>query len=128
MATKTAEARALLTVSPDTDDPPICSLDTGELPSALPDLSDFRISTVQMAWSPANQTDLSIEQSNNVAVLLLADQPFSLRYKAGETLLENLRAHLVWAHDLDTAVISEEPLVSTGPNETNFIFVFIDKP
>lgn len=94
---------------------PQCVLDSDDHPGPFT-LSGYDEKTEQtIALGPA-AADQAVTFTAAAGLILVSDQPFSLRLAGGETLLQNLRAFVVWADTVADAVHSTSVLL-TGNGE-----------
>jgi len=105
-------------------------LDTDDLPSSagpivLTGFQEWAIKKVTLAVSV---TDQAVTFTAAVLIILLSDEPITVRLAAGETQLPNTRLFVVAADDSDDHVHSTSVLLSNpGANEAHVEAWFIEK-
>lgn len=131
MATMSAALRIVLQHLNDTGESPEKSIDTDSIDQAGLTLSDYDALTpgARIKLAPA-AADQAVLFTDAIAILIVSrDYSFSLRLAAAETLLENLRAFLVWANDTDTGIHQVSCLLTgNGADTANLEIWIIEKP
>jgi len=91
---------------------PQCVLDTDEHPGPFT-LSGYDEKTERtLALGPA-AADQAVTFTAAAGLIMVSDEPFSLRLAAGETLLTDLRAFVLWSDSVANAV-HETSVLLTG--------------
>jgi hypothetical protein len=131
MATMNSALRIVLQHMNDTGDTAAKSLDTDEIDQAGLTLSGYEDLTpgrrIRLGASAADQ---AVAFTDALGILIVShDYPFSLRLAAGETLLTNLRAFVVWADDTDDGVHQTSCLLTgNGSYAADLEAWIIEKP
>ena len=131
MATMKAALRIVLQHLNDTGESPEKSIDTDSIDRAGLTLSGYEAITpgsrIKLAAAAAYQ---AVTFTDAIAIVIVSrDYPFSLRLAAAETLMENLRAFLVFADDtLDGVITTSFLLTGNGDNTADLEIWIIEKP
>lgn len=95
-----------------------CVIDSDEWPGPL-SLTGWKVKREETIVVASGAVDQALTFAPGLALVLLSDEPFALRLAAGETLLENLRAYVVWGADQTESSIDTSVLLSgNGVNES----------
>ena len=131
MATKEAALRIVLQHLNDTGESPEKALDTDIIDQAGLVLSEYTdLTPGRRVLLAAAAADQAITFTNAIALVIVShDNAFKLRLAAGETLLTNLRAFVVWADDEDDAVKATSVLLTgNGVTTADLELWIIEKP
>jgi hypothetical protein len=127
MATKSATLRGILELIRDTGETPSCDLDESLVLSGWEGLThrEFKLSAA------AVDTALGLVNDSSLVIIISHDNPFSVRLKAAEKLLEDVRFFAFMATDptaaaYDVAGPSDILLTGNGTNETQLEIYTID--
>lgn len=105
-----------------------CTMDSDEWPGPLL-LSGWKVKREETIVLAAAADDQDFLFTDALAVVLTSDEPFGLRLAAGEKLVPNLRAFLVWGHDETAEVLSTSVLLTgNGDNECIIKALVIEMP
>lgn len=128
MATRKNTLRLTAETQDDTGLEPVCAIDTDSWPGEL-SLSGFKVDEIATIALSPSAADQAVTITNVVGLILVSDQPFSLRYAAGETLLANLRLNVIYCDDTDDhAATTSVLLTGNGTNEALVKVYQITKP
>ena len=112
-----ASLRLIAETFPDAGLDPQCQIDTDEHPGPLQliGFGEDSHETIFLAPAAADQAHTFTAAS---ALVLVSDQPFSLRLASGESLLTNLRMFVLWADDSANAAHSTRVLLTGNGDNT----------
>ncbi len=114
MATMNATLRLVLQHASDTGEAPEKTLDTDGIDRVGLALRDYEdVMPGRRIRLAAAADDQAVTFTNAVGLVIVShDYPFKLRLAAGETLMENLRAFVVWADDADDGIVQTSCLLT----------------
>lgn len=110
MAT-TAALKIVAEIMADAGLDPQCLIDTDETPGPFV-LEGWTARVDQTIVLLPAAVDQAVSFTDAVGLLLVSDEPFDLRLAAGETLLTNLRAFVLWADSVTDHAHSTSVLLS----------------
>lgn len=131
MPTMNAALRIVTEHMNDTGDSAAKSLDSDQVNRGGLTLSGYEDATpgrrIRLGTAAADQ---ALSFTDAIAIVIVShDYPFSLRLAAGETLLTNLRAFVVWADDTDDGVHQTSCLLTgNGTYAADLEVWIIEKP
>ena len=120
MATPQADLRVLLNLSSDADVTPETRFDSHAAPQGPFLLSGYSVKQLTTLVLTPDADDQALSVADACGLLLVSDQPFSLRLAALETLVPHLRCFLVWQDSVsenDPAIVTSVLLTGNAANE-----------
>lgn len=98
-------ARLIFEMTEDTGLEPSTTIDSAEWP-ALPVLSGFKVDTVSTIVVAPAAADVQHAIGDVIGLIILSDQPVSMRLAAAETLITKFQAFVILGKDQLSALIS----------------------
>lgn len=118
MATPSASIQAIISLMSGTGSNPVCKLDTNEELAVPLVLTDYKVDQQATIIVGPSDTDLAyaLPAAGVILLMVLSDQPVSMRLQAGETLMGNGRFWLMVADDEEAPVVDPagDQLLFTG--------------
>jgi hypothetical protein len=128
MAQMQETLRIIAEIAQDAGAVPDCTVDTQNPPLGPLTLSGFKVSALETVVLAPAAVDQVLMFTDVAMLLLLADQPFSLRLAAGETLVPNLRAFVVQTDQIANGALTTGVLLTgNGSNEAVIQVLRIEK-
>lgn len=128
----TATFRLLAEYYPSSGVDPASRVDTDVspgLPLVLTGFTGFTQTSLTVAPAAVDQS-VTLPTGGVIALLIVSDQPITLKLATGETEMENGRAWMMVAADEDTAILPAGDLLISGntASTANVVIWYIPKP